>query len=201
MDKQAMSKKEATRLHILNTAFSLASRDGLDSLTIGQLAKASGMSKSGLFAHFNSRENLQIAVLDFAGEQFVERVIQPARLQQPDTIEQKLRLLLTNWLAWNRSFQGSCMFLDAWTERGEKEPSMQLRLKEVTKRWLGYLYRQFEQGKEQGEFKSTLDSWQCVYQVYGVYLSSHLFLSMELETDDHQRFWQGVEGLLGQWRV
>ena len=47
-----MSKKEATRLHILNTAFSLASRDGLDSLTIGQLAKASGMSKSGLFAHF-----------------------------------------------------------------------------------------------------------------------------------------------------
>lgn len=201
MNQQSMSKKEATRLHILNTAFSLASRDGLDSLTIGQLAKASGMSKSGLFAHFNSRENLQIAVLDFAGEQFVERVIQPARMQTPETIEQKLRLLLANWLAWNRSFQGSCMFLDAWTDRGEKEPSMQLRLKEVTKRWLGYLYRQFEQGKQQGEFKPALDSWQCVYQVYGVYLSSHLFQSMELETNDHQRFWHEVDNLIGQWRI
>ncbi|MCQ1060360.1 TetR/AcrR family transcriptional regulator [Photobacterium sp. ZSDE20] len=196
-----MSKKEATRQHILNTAFSLASREGLDSLTIGQLAKASGMSKSGLFSHFNSRENLQIAVLDYAGELFVERVIQPARLQSSESIEQKLRLLLTNWLAWNRSFQGSCMFLDAWTEHGDKEQSVQLRLKAVTKRWLDYLYRQLEQGKRQGEFVVTLDSWQCVYQLYGVYLSSHLFLSMELETDDHQRFWQGVDTLFDQWRM
>ncbi|AJR05534.1 TetR/AcrR family transcriptional regulator [Photobacterium gaetbulicola] len=196
-----MSKKAATRQHILDTAFSLASREGLDSLTIGQLAKASGMSKSGLFAHFNSRENLQIAVLDYAGELFVERVIQPARLQAPDKIEQKLRLLLANWLAWNRSFQGSCMFLDAWTEHGDKEQSVQLRLKSVTRRWLDYLYRQIEQGKQQGEFVATLDSWQCVYQLYGVYLSSHLFLSMELETDDHQRFWLGVEGLMTHWRV
>jgi AcrR family transcriptional regulator len=102
-----MSKGRVTREHILSTAFELASKDGLDSLTIGLLAKASGMSKSGLFAHFNSKENLQVAVLEYAGDYFSLHVIQPARLAEPENIEKKLRLLLTNWLSWNQSFQGN----------------------------------------------------------------------------------------------
>ncbi len=76
-----MSKRQITRDRILGSAFELASEDGLESLTIGSLAKASEMSKSGVFAHFNSRENLQIAVIEYAGERFVERVIQPVRLE------------------------------------------------------------------------------------------------------------------------
>ncbi|RWX55709.1 TetR/AcrR family transcriptional regulator [Photobacterium chitinilyticum] len=196
-----MSKGRITRDHILQTAFNLASKDGLDSLTIGQLAKASGMSKSGLFSHFNSKENLQIAVLEYTGEYFAHRVIQPARMAEPESIEKKLRLLLQNWLDWNQSFQGSCMFLDAWKDNSDTDNPVQLALLAITRRWLEYLCRQVEKAKQNGELKPELDTWQFVYRLYGVYLSSHLFRSLSLETDEHQRFWLGIEELMNEWRV
>ncbi|MGF1688319.1 TetR/AcrR family transcriptional regulator [Photobacterium japonica] len=196
-----MNKKQHTREHILTTAFALASQDGLDSLTIGELAKAAGLSKSGVFAHFHSKDNLQLAVLAFAGQQFVERVIQPARQVEHNSIEAKLRQLLSLWLAWNRSFQGSCMFLDAWKDGAQSDDPIQQGLANLTHRWLMYLHHQIEKAKASGEFSAQLDNWQCVYQLYGVYLSSHLFRSLALETEDHQRFWWGIDDLLQQWRA
>ena len=80
-----MSKGRLTRDNILQTAFEQASQQGLESLTIGSLASACEMSKSGLFAHFQSRDNLQIAVLTHSAEVFRERVIQPVRQQQHGT--------------------------------------------------------------------------------------------------------------------
>ncbi|OAN18259.1 transcriptional regulator [Photobacterium jeanii] len=195
-----MSKKKATREHILATAFDVASNSGLDSLTIGTLASVAGMSKSGLFAHFKSKENLQVAVVEFAGAQFVERVIQPARIAEPDNIEKKLRVLFQHWLAWNRSFQGSCMFIDAWKDKADNADLLQNELQALTKRWLEYLAKQIDKAKASGEFRQDIDTWQGVYRLYGIYLSSHLFLSLSLETDDHQRFWQGVEEVFTDWR-
>ncbi|UXI04385.1 TetR/AcrR family transcriptional regulator [Photobacterium sp. TY1-4] len=195
-----MSKGRLTREHILKTAFDLASINGLDSLTIGQLAKASGMSKSGLFAHFNAKENLQIAVLEFTSEYFVERVIAPVREAEPETIEQKFRLLFRRWLDWNQSFQGSCMFLDAWKDGANSDDPIQQTLAAITRRWLEYLHRQVEKAKATGEFHADLDAWQFVYRLYGVYLSSHLFRSLGLESDDHHRFWLGIEALMAEGR-
>lgn len=195
-----MGKRELTREHILKTAFDIASVDGFDSLTIGLLAKASGMSKSGLFSHFNAKENLQLAVLEYAGEQFVARVIQPARQASPESIEQKIRLLCQYWLAWNNSFQGSCMFLDAWKDKQETHDVIQQGLIGLTRRWLDYLQRQIEKAIVRGEFSPDLDSWQCVYRLYGVYLSSHLFRSLDLECGEHRRFWLGIDELLASWR-
>lgn len=106
-----MSKSRITREHILGRAFELASEDGLESLTIGSLAKASEMSKSGVFAHFNSRENLQIAVIEYASDRFVERIIQPVRLECYESYELKLRKLAENWLNWNSNFQEAACFL------------------------------------------------------------------------------------------
>ena len=74
-----MKKGKVTKELILQRAFQLASENGLESLTIGELAKQCGMSKSGLFAHFNSKLNLQLSVLEFANQVFAERVIAPAR--------------------------------------------------------------------------------------------------------------------------
>lgn len=195
-----MSKGRLTREHILKTAFDLASINGLDSLTIGQLAKASGMSKSGLFAHFNAKDNLQIAVLEFAGEYFVERVITPVRQAEPASTEQKLRLLFQRWLDWNQSFQGSCMFLDAWKDGASSDDPIQQALAAITRRWLTYLHRQVEKAKDSGEFHAELDAWQFVYRLYGVYLSSHLFRSLGLESAEHHRFWQGIESLMAEGR-
>ncbi|MCG2837231.1 TetR/AcrR family transcriptional regulator [Photobacterium sp. WH77] len=195
-----MSKGRVTREHILRTAFDLASRDGLDSLTVGQLAKASGMSKSGLFAHFNSKENLQVAVLQFAGEYFAQHVIQPARLADWDSVEEKIRLLLQNWLAWNHSFQGSCMFIDAWKEGRCSDHPVQQELDIITRRWMDYLCRQVEQGKTSGEFRTDLDTWQSVFRLYGAYLSSQLFHSLGLEADGSPRFWMDVDLILASCR-
>lgn len=124
-----MSKGKITRENILARAFDLASENGLESLTIGELAKQCGMSKSGLFAHFNSKENLQLAVVDFANQVFISRVIAPARELGDKNIESKLRSILDSWMGWNHSFQGSCMFLDAWKESAKSECAIQQELK------------------------------------------------------------------------
>lgn len=84
-----MSKGQNTRHNILTYAFQMASEDGLESLTIGELAKKVGMSKSGLFAHFKSKDNLQVAVLEYANQVFVEKVLAPARLAAPENYETK----------------------------------------------------------------------------------------------------------------
>ena len=115
-----MKKGKVTKELILQRAFQLASENGLESLTIGELAKQCGMSKSGLFAHFNSKLNLQLSVLEFANQVFAERVIAPARELGDSNIERKVRGLLDTWMTWNHSFQGSCMFLDAWNDTAEE---------------------------------------------------------------------------------
>src|SRR3989442_15356025 len=93
-----MRKGEQTRTLILNEAVALASQVGLEGLSIGSLAERLAMSKSGLFAHFGSKEDLQIRTLKRAQELFLEQVISPA-LEQPQGLP-RLRTLFSNWLVW-----------------------------------------------------------------------------------------------------
>ncbi|KIE22469.1 transcriptional regulator [Vibrio sinaloensis] len=195
-----MSKGKVTRENILTKAFELASENGLESLTIGELAKQCGMSKSGLFAHFNSKDNLQISVLEHANHIFTQRVIAPARGHNAISIEQKLKMLLDNWLGWNHSFQGSCMFLDAWKETGCETPPTQQVLKKTIATWVEYLRIQVAKGVENGEFNSQLDPKQATFELYGLYLSAHLFYSLHGEEASYQHFWQGVNRLIESWK-
>lgn len=195
-----MGKKQQTREQILNAAFEMASQEGLESLTIGELAKRVGMSKSGLFAHFNSRANLQAAVVMYAGECFAARIIEPCREASHPSIEAKIRHMLDNWLTWNDSFQGSCMFLDAWRESHNDDDPMQQALEGTIKTWLNYLRIQFEKGIETGEFHDDLDCWQTVYELYGLYLSSHLFRTLKLESERALKFRKGIDDLFAKAR-
>ncbi|WP_159737565.1 TetR/AcrR family transcriptional regulator [Vibrio atypicus] len=195
-----MSKGKITRDNILSNAFKLASENGLESLTIGELAKQCGMSKSGLFAHFNSKDNLQTSVLEYANLIFTQRVIAPAREKTSLSIEQKLTTLLDNWLGWNHSFQGSCMFLDAWKETGSDAPPTQQVLKKTIATWIEYLRIQIAKGVENGEFRQDLDPKQATFELYGLYLSAHLFYSLHGEEASYQHFWQGVKRLIASWK-
>ncbi|WP_425667512.1 TetR/AcrR family transcriptional regulator [Vibrio tubiashii] len=195
-----MSKGKVTRENILSKAFELASENGLESLTIGELAKQCGMSKSGLFAHFNSKDNLQIAVLDYANQIFTQRVIAPARERTSITIEEKLTLLLDNWLGWNHSFQGSCMFLDAWKETSAESAPTQQVLKKTIATWIEYLRIQVAKGIENGEFRQDLEPRQATFELYGLYLSAHLFYSIHGEQASNEHFWQGVKRLIASWK-
>ncbi|KJY93408.1 transcriptional regulator [Vibrio neptunius] len=195
-----MSKGKVTRDNILSKAFELASENGLESLTIGELAKQCGMSKSGLFAHFNSKDNLQIAVLEHANLIFTQRVITPAREQSARSQEQKIRTLLDNWLGWNHSFQGSCMFLDAWKETNSETNLTQKALKKTIATWIEYLRIQVAKGVENGEFHQDLEPKQATFELYGLYLSAHLFYSIHGEQESYQHFWQGVERMITSWK-
>ncbi|WP_418114909.1 TetR/AcrR family transcriptional regulator [Vibrio scophthalmi] len=196
-----MSKGRLTREAILATAFELASKNGLESLTIGELAKQCSMSKSGLFAHFNSKENLQIAVIEHANHVFIRRVIAPARTLGDQDITDKLKTLLDNWLGWNHSFQGSCMFLDAWKENLSASTPLQVVLKKTVAMWIGYLEIQVAKGVEQGQFRPDLDAKQATFELYGLYLSAHLFYSIRGEEESQTHFWQGIERLISHWQV
>ncbi|MGF1695597.1 TetR/AcrR family transcriptional regulator [Vibrio lamellibrachiae] len=195
-----MSKGRVTKEHILSTAFELASVNGLESLTIGELAKQCGMSKSGLFAHFNSKDNLQVAVLEHANLIFTTRVIAPARVQNDVSIEKKLTALMDNWLSWNHSFQGSCMFLDAWKDTTAEPSATQVALKKTISTWINYLQIQVEKGIESNEFHKDLQPSQAAFELYGLYLSAHLFYSIRGEEASYEHFWLGVKRLFISWR-
>ncbi len=195
-----MSKGKVTRDNILNKAFELASENGLESLTIGELARHCCMSKSGLFAHFNSKDNLQTALLEHANSIFITRVIAPARQQINCTIEQKIKQLMENWLGWNHSFQGSCMFLDAWKETSLEDQPTQQALKKSVTHWISYLGVQVSKGIENGEFRPDVDPEQAIFELYGQYLSAHLFYSIHGETASRNHFWSGVNRLIASWK-
>lgn len=195
-----MSKGKNTKENILSKAFELASENGLESLTIGELAKRCGMSKSGLFAHFNSKDNLQVAVLNYANQTFTQRVISPARDLATITVEAKLNALLDNWLGWNHSFQGSCMFLDAWKEAGVEPTPTQQALKKTISTWIEYLRIQIAKGVETKEFRADLDPKQAVFELYGLYLSAHLFYSLHGKEASYEHFWHGVNKLIRSWK-
>lgn len=104
---KTITKGEETRATILDRALDIASLGGLESLTIGSLADALGMSKSGLFAHFGAKSELQIAVLRRASERFIATVMVPA-LKRPRG-EPRARAVFDGWLAWDRdAFPGGC---------------------------------------------------------------------------------------------
>src|SRR3954466_5932603 len=116
----AKTKGERTRAAILDEALRLVSKAGLDGLTIGTLADATGMSKSGLFAHFGSREELLLAVLAHGQTQFGKVVFQPA-IAKPRGLP-RLRAMFVNWLAWTESAElpGGCPMIGGASEFDDK---------------------------------------------------------------------------------
>ncbi|WP_319534752.1 TetR/AcrR family transcriptional regulator [uncultured Vibrio sp.] len=195
-----MKKGKVTKEFILQRAFEIASEQGLESLTIGELAKQCGMSKSGLFAHFNSKLNLQLSVLEYANQVFTLRVISPVRELGDEHIERKIRGLLDSWMTWNHSFQGSCMFLDAWNDTAEEDCPLQAALRKSINTWLDYLEIQIVKGKESREFSSHLDTKQATFDLYGQYLSAHVFYSIKGEAESQRLFWQGINNLFARWK-
>jgi AcrR family transcriptional regulator len=115
-----MKRSDKTRGTILDEAIYIASKTGFEALTIGKLASAVGMSKSGLFAHFNSKEQLQVDVLKAVAKKFADKVITPSLKAARG--EPRIRAIAKNWLAWtNAKFMpGGCLFLTATVEFDDK---------------------------------------------------------------------------------
>ncbi len=110
-------------------------------------------------------------------------MIEPARGLGDGNIERKIRGLLDSWMTWNHSFQGSCMFLDAWNDAADKNCPLQAALRKAIDTWLSYLEIQIAKGKENQEFISDLDTRQATFDLYGQYLSAHVFYSIKGEEE------------------
>ncbi len=168
-----MRKGDFTRQAILEHAMRLASRIGLAGLTIGRLAEDLKLSKSGLFAHFRSKEALQVQVLEAAGLRFVEKVIRPG-LHKPRGLP-RLRALVEGWLAWARSgpLPGGCLFVAASSELDDHPGPVRDRLVQLQKEWLEVLAQVVQTAVAEGHFRRQVDADQFAHDLYGIMLAYH----------------------------
>lgn len=167
-----MGKGAQTRDQILERAAAIASRDGLEGLSIGSLAGDLGMSKSGLFAHFGSKEELQLQVLRAAAARFANVVLMPA-LAAPRG-EPRLRALFENWFAWEQeSAAGGCIMIAASVELDDQPGPLRDYLVEVQQQWLGALARAARLAVEEGHFRADLDDDQFAFEMKSLMLGFH----------------------------
>jgi AcrR family transcriptional regulator len=168
-----VSKGEETRSAVLGTALSLATQLGFEGLTIGKLAENVGMSKSGLFAHFSSKENLHVAILDEASERFIALVVAPA-LKKPRG-EPRVRALVDNWLAWSKQdfLPGGCIFVQAGVELDDRPGPARDRFIASQRDWLGVLAGAARIAVDEKHFRKDLDTEQLAHELYSIAYGYH----------------------------
>jgi AcrR family transcriptional regulator len=166
-----VGKGEETRERIVDRAFRLATRDGLAGITIGWLADELGMSKSGLFAHFGSKEDLQIAVLDAAAIEFEDTVVRPAFAARRGL--PRLRALFENWLLWitDPKRPGGCLFVAAATELDDRDGRPRDRLVGGQLQLIKTIAKGAQLAIEAGQFRSDLDCTQFAFDLLGIMLA------------------------------
>ena len=159
------TKGERTRHAILDRAAALATEEGLEGLTIGRLATALGMSKSGLFAHFGSKEELQLATVDHAAALFVREVIAPAR-EAPKGLP-RVWALCENMIdyAERQVFPGGCFFATAAFEFNRRPGSVRDRIEHMLGTWLSYLEHAVEQAQQTGELVQSPSAREIAFEL------------------------------------
>ena len=165
-----MSKGEETRQSILDEAIRVASVEGLDGLSIGDLASRQGLSKSGLFAHFGSKEALQIAVLEYGKERFVAYVVAPA-IGQPRGLP-RVRALFENHLRWSggRVLPGGCPLMAAVMELDDKPGKLRDFLVDSQKLWLQTVRIAADKAIAEGHLRRDLDVDQFTFKFESILL-------------------------------
>ncbi len=189
-----MSKGEETKAAILDRAVDLASRIGLEGLSIGGLAGETGLSKSGLFAHFDSKQNLQLEVLRTSAERFVSAVVAPA-LKKPRGVP-RIRALFENWFSWAHSMPGGCFFVAAANELDDRPGPLREQLVGYQRDWVGALATAARIAVEEGQFRSDLDVTQFAYDFYSNLLAYHHFSRLMSDKNAEARARRSFERLL-----
>jgi AcrR family transcriptional regulator len=167
-----MRKGELTRAAILDTALELASRDGLEGLTIGLLADKMNMSKSGVFAHFGSREDLQLEVLKLYHHRFEQEVFFPS-IKEARGLP-RLRAMFARWISRvSEEIASGCIYISGAVEYDDRPGPIREELVAMVSAWQGALLRCVKQAVETGDLKQDTDPQQLVYEMYGLILAVH----------------------------
>lgn len=168
------TKGEETRDRILDLAVREASVAGLEGLSIGGLARAADMSKSGIFAHFGSKEDLQIAVMEAARADFIDTVLRPA-VEVPRG-EPRLRALFEGWLDWEAGERhpGGCPIFVAALEFDDRPGPVRDVVARILDESVRTLERAAGLAMEEDPFRPETDPAQVAFELHGVLLSYHL---------------------------
>lgn len=163
-----MNKGAQTQATILNHAVAMAGVHGLDGMSIARLARATGMSKSGLFGHFGSKVALQRAVLEAAAKDFVRRVLMPA--QQERTGEARLRSLFHHWLQWLYAEErpGGCPLVSASIEFADRPGEVHDYLVDQQEAWVDRIRRMCQKAVAEGNFREGLDTRQFAFEFHSI---------------------------------
>ena len=167
-----MGKGESTKTAVLDEATELASLVGLGGLTIGTLAAATKLSKSGLYAHFASKEALQVEVLQHARDHFTDVVMRPT-LATPRG-EPRLRQFFDRWLTWQSTgYGGGCIFVDAASEFDDQEGAVRDELVRAERDKLESVILIVGTAVSEGHFRDDVDPEQFAYELEGIVLAHH----------------------------
>ncbi|HEX7241771.1 MAG TPA: TetR/AcrR family transcriptional regulator [Longimicrobiaceae bacterium] len=191
-----MSKGALTRRSILEHAFSLASLVGLEGLSIGRLAQELELSKSGLFAHFRSKAELQRQLLDFAAEVFTGLVVAPTL--RAERGEPRVRAVVENWLRWpeESGALGGCFFVAATIELDDRPGAARERLVELQREWIDFLARLARGAVAAGHFREDVDVDQFAHDLYGILLVTHHYRRLLEDPGAERRARTALEALI-----
>jgi AcrR family transcriptional regulator len=186
-----------TRQAILETAVDIASAEGLEGLTIGRLATALSMSKSGLFAHFGSKEDLQLATVEAARAVFIREVIGPAF--KAENAMPRLWKLCEIWLGYVEGgvFRGGCFFAAAAAEFDSRPGPVRDRIADIMKEWLSTLRRAVVAAQEAGQMDASVDPAQLAFEVNSLELGANWAFQLY---GDRQAFARAREAILERLR-
>ena len=170
--QRPLRKGEQTRAAILDAALELASREGLEGLTIGVLADRIRMSKSGVFAHFGSREDLQIDVLKLYNHQFEQEVFYPS-IREPRGLP-RLQSLFRRWVdRVSLEIASGCIYISGAVEYDDRPGPIRDHLVEMVESWQRALQRAAQQSIDEKHLRADVDAKQLVFEMYGLVLALH----------------------------
>lgn len=195
------SKGRASRTTILLAAAKLATTKGLDGLSIGDLAAEVGMSKSGLYAHFKSKEDLELATIQTAADIFDREVLRPAAGAPAGS--QQLRALVDSFLSHleRRVFPGGCFFAAVAMELDTRPGRARDRVVAVQQNWLTLLRQCFLDAQAKGEVDSDADVAQAVFETQAALLAANLLFILNSDLMPLAQARQAVENVLARLAV
>jgi AcrR family transcriptional regulator len=198
--KRALLKGQQTKAAIVEAALGLASQIGLEGLSIGALAEITGMSKSGVFAHFGSREELQITVIREYHERFEREVFYTA-LQAPRGIP-RLQALFDNWMMRTTTeIDSGCIYISGAVEFDDRVGPVRDALVSTVTTWQTAVRRAVEQAQQENHLTCEVDPMQVAFEIHGLILALHYEARFLKVPGAAERARQGFARILERYRT
>ncbi len=195
---RAQAKGQQTKAVILDAALALAAQVGLEGLSIGALAEVTGMSKSGVFAHFGSREELQISVIREYHVRFEQEVFHPA-LKAARGLP-RLRALFANWMQRTSvELEAGCIYISGAVEFDDRPGPVREALVESVQAWLAAMRRAIEQARDTGHLRGDIEVAQVLFEIHGLILALHYEARFLRTPGSIARAQAGFDNILRQW--